>query len=586
MIVMAPTPTAPLTAGVRTLPLSHGSRASQLCAVATGPKNTLPSPIELLQKLASSESLELQRDLVNLAIEQDPKVVVARSLDLARALNTVGSEAVQGVTTGNTAEPAVILRRLCEELGATYVKLGQFIASSPTIFPAEYVAEFQKCLDSTPPMPWSDVKPLIESELGKPIEAVYASIERMPLAAASIAQVHAAKLKTGEDVVIKVQRKGVQGSLKADLDLLYSTSRVLQLLGVVTSELSDVVETLRSAILEEIDFELEATRTEQFATFLARSPELTGVVTVPKVFRQASATRILTLERLYGVSLTDLDSVRQYSDSPELALIIALNTWISSVLTNEWFHADVHAGNLLMLNDGRVAFIDFGIVGELPRHTHLPTLTSKPPCNTHLPTRTSQPSPPNPHLPTLSSHPSTLIPHHSPSLSPSASRVPSPRRRKTADAMLSFVRAYPAGDMPAVAAAISDMGFTREGVDTQAFARDLAEVIDSVNSMPPGQLAAGVVDETQLNRAVAAVGKVASDYGIRFPREFALLIKQVLYFDRYTSLLAPGLDVLNDERLAMNQPMPSQAPVASGPIGVPSAAATSVVVDAEVLPPE
>uniref|UniRef100_A0A7S2MLY6 ABC1 atypical kinase-like domain-containing protein n=1 Tax=Haptolina brevifila TaxID=156173 RepID=A0A7S2MLY6_9EUKA len=524
MIVMAPTPTAPLTAGVRTLPLSHGSRASQLCAVATGPKNTLPSPIELLQKLASSESLELQRDLVNLAIEQDPKVVVARSLDLARALNTVGSEAVQGVTTGNTAEPAVILRRLCEELGATYVKLGQFIASSPTIFPAEYVAEFQKCLDSTPPMPWSDVKPLIESELGKPIEAVYASIERMPLAAASIAQVHAAKLKTGEDVVIKVQRKGVQGSLKADLDLLYSTSRVLQLLGVVTSELSDVVETLRSAILEEIDFELEATRTEQFATFLARSPELTGVVTVPKVFRQASATRILTLERLYGVSLTDLDSVRQYSDSPELALIIALNTWISSVLTNEWFHADVHAGNLLMLNDGRVAFIDFGIVGELPR--------------------------------------------------------------KTADAMLSFVRAYPAGDMPAVAAAISDMGFTREGVDTQAFARDLAEVIDSVNSMPPGQLAAGVVDETQLNRAVAAVGKVASDYGIRFPREFALLIKQVLYFDRYTSLLAPGLDVLNDERLAMNQPMPSQAPVASGPIGVPSAAATSVVVDAEVLPPE
>merc|ERR1712127_841428 len=94
--------------------------------------------------------------------------------------------------------------------------------------------------------------------------------------------------------------------------------------------------------------------------------------------------------------------------------------------------------------------------------------------------------------------------------------------------------------------------------------------------------AASAIDETQLNRAVAAVARVAEGYGIRFPREFALLIKQVLYFDRYTSLLAPGLDVLNDERLAMNQPMPSQAPVASGPIGVPSAAATSVVVDAEV----
>jgi len=106
----------------------------------------------------------------------------------------------------------------------------------------------------------------------------------------------------------------------------------------------DVVGTLRGAILEEIDFVLEAQRTEQFGEFLARSPELAGRVTVPKVYRAASATRVLTLERLYGVSMTDLESVRTYSDSPEVALIIALNTWISSVLTNEWFHADVHAG--------------------------------------------------------------------------------------------------------------------------------------------------------------------------------------------------------------------------------------------------
>merc|ERR1719201_2823043 len=127
-------------------------------------------------------------------------------------------------------------------------------------------------------MPWSVVKPLIESELGKPIDAVYSSVEQSPLAAASIAQVHAATLRTGEDVVIKVQKRGVQGSLRADLDLLYANARVLQLLGVVTAELSDVVGTLRGAILEEIDFKLEATRTEQFATFLARTPELQGLV--------------------------------------------------------------------------------------------------------------------------------------------------------------------------------------------------------------------------------------------------------------------------------------------------------------------
>ena len=220
------------------------------------------TPSRLRPVLASRErqARQLQRELVDLAFEQDPQVVIRRSLDMGRALRTVGNEAIGGVIAGNSTQPAALLRRMCEELGATYVKLGQFIASSPTLFPPDYVQEFQKCLDSTPPMPWSDVKPLIESELGRPIEQVYASVERTPLAAASIAQVHAAKLLSGEDVVIKVQKKGVQGSLKADLDLLYGNARVLELVGVFTSELAGVVGTLREAILEEIDFELEATR--------------------------------------------------------------------------------------------------------------------------------------------------------------------------------------------------------------------------------------------------------------------------------------------------------------------------------------
>ena len=276
-----------------------------------------------------------------------------------------------------------------------------------------------------------------------------------------------------------------------------------------------VVGTLRAAILEEIDFKLEAERTEQFATFLSRSPELTGVVTVPKVYRSASATRILTLERLYGVPLADLESVRKYQPNPELALILALNTWVSSVLTNEWFHADVHAGNLLVLTDGRVAFIDFGIVGAIPR--------------------------------------------------------------TTAEAMLELVQAFPSGDMVGVGRALEQMGFTKELSDEQrlSFANDIGEVFSSIDSMAADIVttanagaAAASVDETQLNRAVSAVAKVAEGYGIRFPREFALLIKQVLYFDRYTQLLAPGLDVLNDDRLSMNRPTPgSEAAPADAKLG-------------------
>lgn len=477
-----------------------------------------PNPAAVASKLFSNEARELAKELSELAISQDPQVVFRRSLDLQRALNTVGLEQISSGKTPSPEAIPLVLRRICEELGATYIKLGQFVASSPTLFPPEYVSEFQKCLDSTPPMPWSVVKPLIEDDLGRPLSEVYRSVEQTPLAAASIAQVHAATLVTGEDVVIKVQKKGVERSLKADLDLLYATARVLELIGAGSSDLSDIFGTLREAILEETDFRLEAQRTTQFATFLQSVPEMAEVVTVPKVYPQASGGKVLTLERLYGVPLTDLERVRQVTDQPELALIAALNTWVVSVLTNEWFHADVHAGNLLVLNDGRVAFIDFGIVGTIPE--------------------------------------------------------------ATASAMLDFVKAFPAGDMGGVAAALSGMGFTEDDVDVESFARDLGEVFDSVESMDPDQVAAGVVDETQLNKLVAATAKVATNYGIRFPRAFALLVKQVLYFDRYTRILAPGLDVLSDERLTMNRPPPGSAAVVSE--SLPGDEQESLVVDVEV----
>ena len=144
--------------------------------------------------------------------------------------------------------------------------------------------------------------------------------------------------------------------------------------------------------------------------------------------------------------------------------------------------------------------------------------------------------------------------------------------------MLDFVRAFPQGDMNGVGLALEQMGFTKELSPQQSadFARDLGEVFSSMDSMVESAASAGgvvsAVDETQLNRAVAAVGKVADGYGIRFPREFALLIKQVLYFDRYTTLLAPGLDVMNDERLSMNR--------REGDVDV-----EAVVVTPEVLPP-
>ena len=228
------------------------SRHAAVALRATAPPPSLPSldPFATLQKLASPEAAELARELAELSLQQDPQVVLKRSLDLARALNTVGAEAVSGGSLPDPAAAPKLLRRLCEELGATYVKLGQFVASSPTLFPADYVAEFEQCLDATPPMPWSAVKERVESELKAPLARIFSSVEQVPLASASIAQVHGAVLRTGERVVIKVQKAGVEGSLRADLDLLYAVCRTLQLVGVATAELSEVVGTLREAILE------------------------------------------------------------------------------------------------------------------------------------------------------------------------------------------------------------------------------------------------------------------------------------------------------------------------------------------------
>ena len=252
------------------------------------------------------------------------------------------------------------LRKLFERLGATYIKLGQFIASSPTLFPGEYVLEFQKCLDQSPTVEFSTVRGVVEEELGRPIEEVFSSFDRTPLASASVAQVHAAVLRSsGAPVVVKVQKPGVEDTLKADLGFLAVASKVLEFLAPSLGRLSvaNVAADLRVSMLGELDFTEEARNLEAFRLFL-ESQGLDEIARAPRPYPQFSGRRALTMERLFGTALVDLEGIKAYTSNPEQTLVNALNTWALSVVACDFFHADVHAGNLMVCEDGRVGFIE------------------------------------------------------------------------------------------------------------------------------------------------------------------------------------------------------------------------------------
>ena len=257
---------------------------------STGPTSSTSSRKKRsVRDRSSQETVSLIRDITQAAFDAGPRAAPSRTIQAYIAISRTLQDFSPIQPNGRKAEDfsaPVALRKLFERLGATYIKLGQFVASSPSLFPKEYVLEFQKCLDSTEPLEWNIVKSIIEKETG-PISKNYAFVDPKPLASASIAQVHAATLKTGEDVVIKVQKPRIDDLLKADLNFIYIASRVLEFLqpDFERTSLSAVAFDVKGSMLEELDFEKEASNIEEFRDFL-RLQGLRDSVTAPKVYRE------------------------------------------------------------------------------------------------------------------------------------------------------------------------------------------------------------------------------------------------------------------------------------------------------------
>jgi predicted unusual protein kinase regulating ubiquinone biosynthesis (AarF/ABC1/UbiB family) len=411
-------------------------------------------------------------------------IVLLASRTVRRILATswVGIKAMGAAVAvrsrGNRSPGPLVVRRAFEELGPTYIKLGQLVASSQGLFPERYCLEFRKCLDRVRSFEFEAVDEILRADLGRPPSEIFASIDPEPLASASIAQVHAAKLLSGQEVVIKVQRPKIGEVVEADLRVLKMMARVVSMLPL--GDLANprgIVEDFESNIREELDFRREAANMTEFNRIMVEHGQV--LVAAPRPVDELTTKRVLVMERFFGHRVDDVEKLRAANVDGETTLLVGMRAWFQCMILHGFFHGDVHAGNLMALADGRIGFLDFGIVGRFARE----------------------------------------------------------RREQVTD----YLMAFSTGDFRKLAEVMYAMGSFHAKVNVDDLAKDLAE---AYQPMMENELAA-----VKYADVIPAIMRTAVRHGLRMPRDFVLVVKQMLYFDRYAKVLAPNLNVFRDPRI-------------------------------------
>lgn len=286
---------------------------------------------------------------------------LAESMGLTRFILRWPGRRVQADSKAAMRTPPERVRHTLEELGPTYIKLGQILSTRPDILPPAYIAELSKLLDSAPPAPIEAIRAIIEQELGGPLERWFATFSPTAIASASIGQVHRATLHDGTEVVVKVQRPGVESTMEADLRLLMRQARFLEArsAGVRNYRLVDIVEEFSQALRDELDYTIEGRNAERLRRAIADQD-----VVIPQVYWDLTTRRMITLADVRGFKLMELDRLK--AQGYELADIAEriVRMYLQQIFVYGVFHADPHPANILIC-DHRIGLVDFGVVGYL-----------------------------------------------------------------------------------------------------------------------------------------------------------------------------------------------------------------------------
>lgn len=259
------------------------------------------------------------------------------------------------------------VRKAFEELGPAFIKLGQIISTRPDLIPAEFIEEFSKLQDKVPPFPFTQVRQIIKEELGREPEELFESFDENPLASASIGQVHMARRKGNEKVVVKVQRPDIKKIIEVDLEIILHLATLMEknIEEAALYRPVKIVEEFARTLEKEIDYTIEASNMELFGRIFAKDP----TVYIPKVYRDTTTLSVLTMEYIEGIKASEVEKLKEAGLDPKIITVRGTNLTLRQVFHYGFFHADPHPGNFFVMPDNVIGLIDFGMVGVVDRKT-------------------------------------------------------------------------------------------------------------------------------------------------------------------------------------------------------------------------